>query len=217
MIREGNLTFLPELTGGRTIHNTNGPERFVPAVFDESRTYYVLAIERAPARKDGRAHQIKIDVARPDATVISRTAYLDPMPPSAKKAAPASTDPLERALEELLPRTELALRMTLKGTATKGSSIDVTLATPRSAPASTPARADVLVAVFDEFAKRVGSERAQVEVPVGGDSRDIAWSMHLNPKPGRYEVRAAVRIGDAIGSITGYVEVPKVTGRAESK
>jgi hypothetical protein len=41
--------------------------------------------------------------------------------------------------------------------------------------------------------------------------------MHLNPKPGRYEVRAAVRIGDAIGSITGYVEVPKVTGRAESK
>jgi VWFA-related protein len=212
LIREGDLKTLPELTGGRTIVNVNFPEQFVPAVFDESRTYYVLAVERAPARKDRRPHMVKIEVARPDVSVVSRTTYLDPPPVGAKKATPAPADPLEGALEELLPRTDLPLRMTLKATGTRGSSLDVTLATPR--PSS--ARADVLVGVFDQFAKRVGSEHGRVQVPAAGDGRDTEWNMHLNPKPGRYEVRAAVRIGDAIGSVTGYVEVPKRSGRTDA-
>ena len=35
--------------------------------------------------------------------------------------------------------------------------------------------------------------------------------MHLNPKPGHYEVRAAVPIGTAVGTIAGYVDVPATT------
>jgi VWFA-related protein len=203
MVREGNLATLSEFTGGRTVMNTNEPERLVPAIFEESRTYYVLAVERGPARKDGRAHAVKITVARPDATVASRGAYFDATPGDRAKA---SSEPLEEALGELLPRADLPLRMTLAPGSVKGSSLDVTLATPRS----TAARADVLVGVFDELAKQVGSERARVELPAR-DGGDAEWTLHLNPKPGRYEVRAAVRIGDRVGSIVGHVEV---TGKA---
>jgi hypothetical protein len=173
----------------------------VPAVFNESRVYYVVAIERAPAAKTGRRHTLKFDVARPDVIVVSRTTYLGAPAETEKKA---SADPLERALGELLPRTDLPLRMTLGPSGAKGSSVDVTLATERS----TPIRATVLVGVFDEFSRQVGVERAEVELPARA-GKDVEWTLHLNPKPGRYEIRAAVRIGDQTGTVIGHVEVAR--------
>jgi VWFA-related protein len=209
MNREGDLAALPEYSGGRVVFDTNEQERLVPAIFGESRTYYVLAVERAPARKDGSAHRVKIAVSRPDATVASRGSYFDPSPADRAK----SSDPLAAALGGLLPSADVPLRMTLAPGTAKGSSLDVTLATPLPKPA----RADVLVGVFDQFAKEVGSERARVDLPAR-DGVDAEWTLHLNPKAGRYEVRAAVRIGDRVGSITGHVEVTRETAaHVESK
>jgi VWFA-related protein len=201
MIREGNLRRLPEYTGGRTFVSVNQPEQFIPTLFEESRTYYVLAVERAPGGGNGQAHKVRIEVDRPDTSVVGRTTYVD-----AGAAKRSSGDPLARALEELMPRNDVSLRMTLAPGETRNSSLDVTLATPLSAPA----RADVLVGVFDHFGKPVGSERAKVDLPTrqGGI---VDWKMHLNPKPGHYEVRAAVRIGTAVGTIAGYVDVPATT------
>jgi hypothetical protein len=84
-------------------------------------------------------------------------------------------------------------------------SVQVTLSTPQTAAV----RTDVLIGVFDQLAKQVGSERARVELPARPDGSDVAWTMRLNPKPGRYEIRAAVRIGDQVGSIAGYIDVPR--------
>jgi VWFA-related protein len=203
-VREGNLRTLPDYTGGRTII-ANQPEQFVAGIFEETRTYYVLAVERAPAHGNGRPHAVRIEVARPDASVVSRTTYLDVVPDATKKP---SADPLERALAEVLPGTDVPLRMTLAPGSRKGSSLDVTLATPRTAT-----QADVLVGVFDEFAKPVGHERARVDLPARNGA-DAEWTLHLNPKPGHYEVRAAVRIANTIGTIAGYVDVSEAPGRA---
>ena len=202
MTRQNSLGALPAYTGGRVIAATNEPVKMVPGLFEESRSYYVLAIEREPARGQGQPHGVKIDVGRKDVTVLSRRAYFDAAPVTARKAA---ADPLERAIGELLPHPDLPLTMTLRPAGRRGAgTVEVTLATPRSSPA----RAEVLVAVFDSFAKRVGGERATVELPARSGS-NVEWKMHLNPKPGHYEIRAAVRIGAQIGSIIGYVDVPK--------
>jgi len=205
-VREGNLRTLPDYTGGRTII-ANQAEQFVSEVFEESRIYYVLAVERAPAHTNGRQHSVRFEVARPGVSVVSRTTYLDVGTETTKKP---SADPLERALAEVLPSGDVALRMTLAPGDTKNS-LEVTLATPRPAAG----RADVLVGVFDQFAKQVGSERAKVELPTRGGG-DAEWKMHLNPKPGHYEVRAAVKIGDTIGSVTGHVDVRESTGRGNA-
>jgi VWFA-related protein len=209
MIREGNLRRLPDYTGGRTIVNTNQPEQSVPALFEESRTFYVLAVERTPARGSGQSHRVRIEVDRRDTSVVGRTTYADSVAEDSKKS---SGDSLERALGELLPRNDIPLRMTLAPAETRNSSLEVTLATPLSAPV----RADVLVGIFDQFAKPVGSERAKVDLPAraGGN---VEWKMHLNPKPGHYEVRAAVRMGTAGGRSAGSVAVPATTrNRAKS-
>ena len=203
MIREGNLRRLPDYSGGRTFVSVNQPEQFVPEVFEESRTFYVLAVERAPARPDGHSHKVRIEVDRRDASVVGRTTYVDAVTDPSTKS---SGDPLMRALGELLPRGDVSLRMTLAPGETKDSSLDVTLATPLSAPA----RADVLVSVFDEFGKPVGSERAKIELPAR-DGAEVDWKMHLNPKPGHYEVRAAVRVGASIGTIAGYIDIAERT------
>jgi hypothetical protein len=132
-------------------------------------------------------------------SVLSRLAYLDAIPERPRKAP---TDPLERAVAEVLPLADLPLRMTLAPGTTKNSSVDVTLATPLAASA----RADVLVSVFDQFSKEVGTERAKVELPAR-EGDEAEWKMHLNPKPGHYEVRAAVQIGNQVGTIVGYIDV----------
>jgi VWFA-related protein len=188
--RTGDLQTLPDYTGGRLISNTNEPAKLIPGIFEESRTCYVLAIEHGAPSTGGRPHTVTIAVARPDASVLSRRTYFDAPPEPAKKV---SADPLERALGELLPRTDLPLRMTLTPGSGKTSSIGVTLATPRS----TPARADVLVAVFDEFSKQVGVERARVDLPARSGA-DVQVDDALNPKPDA-TVALAVRVGDAIG------------------
>ncbi len=127
-IRGGELGTLSDYTGGRSIALSNDESKLVPGVFDESRTYYVLAIEHAAVTKNGKPHAVTIDTSRKDATVLSRRTYFDAPPEPAKKT---SADPLERALGELLPRTDLPLQMTLTPSSGKTSSIDVTLATPR--------------------------------------------------------------------------------------
>jgi hypothetical protein len=45
LTEQGSLHVLPDLTGGRAVLNTNGPEGLVPDVFAESAAYYVLAFE----------------------------------------------------------------------------------------------------------------------------------------------------------------------------
>jgi len=199
-VRQGEVATLTDYTGGRSIAHSNDEAKFVPAVFDESRIYYVIAIERA-ASKNGKPHAVTIETSRKDATVLSRTSYFEAARDASRNEA---ADPLDRAIGELLPRTDLPLRMTLAPGSTATSSVDVTLATPRT----TRVRADVLVAVFDEFSKQVGVEHATIELPAR-QGADVEWMLHLNPKPGRYEIRAAVRIGAEIGTVVGHVVVTK--------
>ncbi|HWB31340.1 MAG TPA: VWA domain-containing protein, partial [Vicinamibacterales bacterium] len=47
LARQGNLAVLPDYTGGRTVLNTNDPQAVVPAIFEESQSYYLIGIPRA--------------------------------------------------------------------------------------------------------------------------------------------------------------------------
>ena len=60
MVRQGNLTYLPDQTGGRTVLNTNAPEDKMLGLFRESSSYYVLGFEPAQRNADGGFHEIRI-------------------------------------------------------------------------------------------------------------------------------------------------------------
>ncbi len=59
--------------GGRVVLNSNKPADKIDEIFDESRTYYVLAITRDPVESGAdKRHQVRIAVNRNDATVRAR-------------------------------------------------------------------------------------------------------------------------------------------------
>jgi VWFA-related protein len=76
LFRQQSLEVLPDYTGGRTVLNNNNPQDAVGPIFDESRSYYVLAVARDAAVAGGvDRHQIKISVKQNGAIVRARNLY----------------------------------------------------------------------------------------------------------------------------------------------
>jgi VWFA-related protein len=209
--RQGNLAILPDFTGGRTVLNMNDPQTVVPAIFEESQSYYLIGIPRAEGGKeDDQRRNIRVRVeGRDDLIVRARTGYYAATP----DAAPAPRDPVEASVGGALPKMDLPLRVALtpRFRADGGVDVDVLLrADDDSRDAST---LDVLVGVFDEKAKPVTNARHTIELPAVGDAQTRADAQlpPLDLKPGHYEVRIGVeRRGDGTtGSVYGDVDVPR--------
>jgi VWFA-related protein len=210
--RQGNLAVLPDFTGGRTVLNTNDPQTVVPAIFEESQSYYLIGIPRVEGgRDDDQRRNIKVRVkGRDDLIVRARTGYYAATPDE----APAPRDPVEASVDGVLPKTDLPLRVALtpRFRADGHVVVDVLLRVDdASREAST---LDVLVGVFDEKAKPVTNARHTVELPAIGETQTRAEAElpPLDLKPGHYEVRIGVeRRGDSTtGSVYGDVDVPDV-------
>ena len=74
-VRQDDLAVLADMTGGRTVMNTEAPEALLPAVFGESHSYYLLAFAPADPKATGKFHKIDVKVDRPDVSVRTRSGY----------------------------------------------------------------------------------------------------------------------------------------------
>jgi VWFA-related protein len=210
--RQSSLAVLPEYTGGRLIMNDNRPAEKVGAIFDESRSYYVLALARDTAAagvKENR-RQIKIVVKRADATVRSRSMYFVA---GSEAVARPSANAAASALSGLLPRSEFPLQLNLVPwfSADGAPEVHVLLA----APTGLGSRLDALIGAFDNSGDPVGTLLQQhLNVPAAARAAGASfqWTSVLTPPPGRYEVRAGVATPDGTraASVYGDVDVPDV-------
>jgi len=224
MKAQGNLAVLPELTGGRTILNSNEPFRMVPGVLHESDAYYLLAFEPIEARGDVR-HDIKVAVSRKGVSV--HTARYIPAESTARAtaAAPSPNSPLERALTDVLPDGSVPLGMSVASFASPDAGhayVGVTLDASAFAtkPGSLPLELALLAS--DERGRHVNAARQTgiVQVPLGsaGAADSVELQTYLRLPPGDYEVRAAVMNGDtrAASSVFTHITVPSFEdGRLE--
>ncbi len=123
LFRQSSLAVLPDYTGGRVVLNTNTPADRVDEIFDERRSYYVLAIARDPlvSGADHR-HQIAIAVKRNDATVRARKLYFAADTTATTKPALNAT---AAALGGLLPRADFPLQMNLVPQFSEDGSVEV--------------------------------------------------------------------------------------------
>jgi VWFA-related protein len=74
MFRQGNYQVLPDMTGGRAIINTNTPGEFIPDIFAETSSYYVVGFQPASPSNPG-THKIAVNVSRADVHVVARTQW----------------------------------------------------------------------------------------------------------------------------------------------
>jgi VWFA-related protein len=209
LFRQLSLAVLPDYTGGRTVVNTNKPEDAIGPIFDESRSYYVLAIARDPvvAGAEDR-HPITITVKRNGATVRARNLYYAADPKAGTKPGTSAT---ANALNELLPGGDFALEMNLVPQFSQDGSPEVRVLL--GADSTIAGKLDVVIRTFDRVFTPVGmplKQRLDVPAAAVAGSATFQWTSVLKPPPGDYEVRAAVATADGkrAASVIGYVDVP---------
>jgi VWFA-related protein len=225
MSRQDRLPFLANLTGGRVVMHDNGAETKVPAILDETSSYYVLAFPSADqGTTAGRAHKIEVRVGRRDVDLQYRRTYQAGQTPAALEAASRKL-PLVRAIEATLPRTDETLTLSAAPFAIPGrdeAGVAVVLRTDPAADAAVPPaaasegprrdEASVVVAALDAQGKIIGTVTQSARIPwAPGGSRPAPYELlsRLELKPGRYEIRAAADLASGQrSSVYGFVEVP---------
>jgi hypothetical protein len=215
------LRIIPGQTGGRTVANTNTPEATLPALFQESQTYYLLGFDPLPLASDKSAHTIRVKVNRRGVTVRSRATYDVPEPHAKESARPfkqgeADTLPpdLASAINGPLPVQGLPLWATAVPFAKPGArdaavAIAVGAALP---PGAGPHHLAMSVVAFDQRGRGVAVRSQEVEVtPSAKPQRRTADGLisRLDLPPGSYDIRIAAR-DDAgrVGSVFTFVDVP---------
>jgi VWFA-related protein len=209
--RQGDIAVFPDYTGGRTVLNTNEPESFVPAIFAESQSYYLLGFERPRDGRPGQRRTIRVRVNRDGVTVRSRTGYY--VPPETVEEIVDTTTPAQETLGGLLPKTDIPLSLALTPAFLPGAAQVVNVLVGVDEHDGAEARAfEVTIGVFDHRARHVRTDRVTAEVAASptGASRDpvtVAWPVTLDA--GQYEVRVGVEdLSDRrTGSVYGYVDI----------
>jgi VWFA-related protein len=219
MDRRDDLTALADTTGGRTVLNTNAPEALIPAIIDESGSYYLVAFAPADPGGKGKFHKIEVKVNRPGVSVRTRGGYYSGEARAREDAATPMSSGAGKALDGVLPRSDVPLGVAAAPFALPGkeeSALAVVLSVePRgdsgAAAGKTPVK--VLAAAFDRSGHSVHSEEQTVaiapRIAAGGVPYEVLSRLTL--KPGRYEVRVALEDGDRRGSVYTFVDVPEFT------
>lgn len=208
--RQGDLNVLPERTGGRFIGNTNGQPNLVPAIFQESRSYYLLGFQPASSRNDGRFHSIDVRVGRRDTIVHARRGYYARS--SRTASMPSDETRLPSALSGALPLNGIRMEISTAPVANGDNPAVAVIVAVRSE--SRAAQVEMLIAAFDARGQLAATARHDLALDdLNRDGQPSEIISGLTLKPGMYEVRAAVheRGTDRVGSIYTHVDVPDFT------
>jgi VWFA-related protein len=215
-VRRDELGSLADTTGGRTITQTDAPEKQIPALFAESQSYYLLAFAPGETKADGKFHGIAVKVNKPDVTVRTRSGYYA----GGKRAdrVPSAFAPeTARAIDGVLPRSDLPLTVAaapfaLPGGADAAVAVVLGVRQPQPSERESTEPVKVLAAAFDRNGRAVQSETRTLAVtwkPDDSGSMPYELLSKLTLKPGRYELRIAVDAsGNQRGSVYTFVDVP---------
>lgn len=212
------LPILADMTGGRAVINTNAPEDLVPAILDESSTYYLVGFTPAASAGDTRAHRIEVRSTRPGLTVHSRRVYR--RSESAVSNIVSTDSGIVRALGNVLPASDVPLEASVMPVLARNGRDTMGVIVMRMLDSNAPATlrngvptVNVLAAAFTPLGRTVISKRRIIELQSAktssGFRADHGVVSVLPLAPGRYEIRVAAELSPAAsGSVHTFVDVP---------
>jgi VWFA-related protein len=212
------LQALSENTGGFAVVNTNAPGAQVPALMDESGSYYLLGFQSANQKMDGRFRRIGVRVNRPGVTVRSRHGYYGPRAAADTSGARASKElsPLTATIGGVLPKGDLPMRVTVAPFAVPGKrqgALAIVTRLPQPAVTErTQQKIDVLSAAFDTGGKPKGSILQTVNLTLrpGNENSHYEVLSRMDLPQGRYVLRIGAHgaeLGKS-GSVYYDIDVP---------
>jgi VWFA-related protein len=217
---QGTLQVLPDLTGGRTVVNTNAPEEKVSEIFGETDTYYIIGFEPATPGQRADKRSIDVKVARTDVRVYAQHQQLVPAAAKAPSGVARSTEAMSivKAMSGLLPIASKPLTLAVAafaGSTTGKAILTVNLDVGAFANAGETAMPlEFAVSVVNQTGRQVAfaREAATVTFKPGTSNRRAEANVqtHIEVTPGEYEVRVAVSdpMTDMVASVFCPVTVP---------
>jgi VWFA-related protein len=207
---QGSLGYLPGLTGGRAVINTNGPEEKVPEIFAESSAYYVIAFEPGRSGRSDDGASVEVKVSRPGVRVFAQRNYQQRVP----NGAPAATSPLLMGLRGLLPVATRPLALSAAAFAGPGraGTVVVNVDVGAFGNGSTSKTLSFALSAVDSSGREIKSATRTATVtfhPNQTEEANVQTSLEL--PPGDYEVRMA--IADAASATVSSVFAPVVVQR----
>jgi VWFA-related protein len=214
------LQAIADATGARAVVADNEPARYVPAIFEENSSYYLIGYRASYPAADGKTRAMQIRVNRPDALVTPSARRLHAATPSARGAAASPAPPLLRAMAEIVPKSDLRLAVVATPIALIGpryaggaAAVLAALRVERPAPSErTNEQVEALAKVFTPEGKELMTMRQQAAVALRPADSDALFDilLPLRLKPGRYNIRYSARSAnlDRTGSVYTDVIVP---------
>jgi VWFA-related protein len=220
-LRTEFLRTMAETTGGRAVVNVNDMEQQVPAVLAESSSYYLLGVESAATKDDGRFHPIQVRVNRPGLEVRTRSGFYAPTAKARKAMGDSPSGGLEASISGAVPKSDFPMEVVVSPFAGAGSGkadLAIVLAVThphgvRTTEGTHAERVEVLASAFNpETGKAVGSGRQTLNVvwnPNGASGGQYEVMQRLPLPAGRYELRLGAKTADdRTASVYTYVDVP---------
>ena len=209
-----SLQVLPERTGGRTIVNSNDPDRAVPAIVRESEAYYVLGFERGTNGRPDAPRDVEVKVARRGVRVVAQKQYV--LPPADSKTVSTSSGPasIEDALNQVLPAGRVPLSLAATAFANPDGAKGVVRvnvdARAFAHKDGSPATLEVAVKAVTQTGVQIAAAR-QTSTINGTGSSELNIQSHLELPPGDYGIRVAVAdaASGAVSSVFTDVTVPQ--------
>jgi VWFA-related protein len=208
-------------TGGRAVMNINefGPE--IAEIFEENKSYYLIAFEPSNPKDDGTLRKLSVKVNRPDVDVRTRSGYYAPEPekPNKKLAAMTpETAALAKSMRGILPNAGMPMRASAAAFAVPGqrlATVTVVLGVRQPVPASAAngrvtETTELLTSAFTPEGDARGTQRhtAKVQIRKGADG-EAAYEVlsRIDLPAGRYQLRLAAHSSSAGKDGSVFVDV----------
>ncbi|MGE5357953.1 MAG: VWA domain-containing protein [Bacteroidales bacterium] len=228
-----SLRILADNTDGRAVVNRNDLEGGLSAVLRDSESYYLLGYNSDLNAPDGKFHEIKVRVKRPDVEVRARKGYWAPTAEEAAKATapskPEAPAAVTKALGEIATPVGGRLIRSWVGTSRgEAGKTRITFAwkpapsPPDTPSAERPAKLSVTasgpggVTYFNGIseATTVGGASAAAPVPRGsGVAVSVPSRVQFDAVPGKMQVKWSLQsaTGETLEGDTREVVVPDLT------
>lgn len=224
---QDSLRVLSDETGGFATVNTNDLNGAFDRLVADNSSYYVLGYYPTNDRRDGKFRKIEVKLSKPGLTVRARKGYVAPRgrAPETKLSGPndASAE-LRAAMSSPLPSSALPLAVSaavFKGPAPNGSVVVSTLVGARDLALTEKNGTfhndlEIALMATSQSGKTFSGDRNTIALSLKPDSvprmRAAGFRIlsGLDLPPGQYQLRVAVREGNAkrAGSIFYDIEVP---------
>ena len=208
-------------TGGRAVMNINefGPE--IGEIFEENKSYYLIAFEPSNTKVDGTLRKLEVKVDRKDVEVRTRSGYYAPEPekPNKKldKMAPDAVA-LGKAMSGILPNAGMPMRASAAAWAVPGqrlSTVTVVLGVKQPIPETAKngrvtETTELLTSAYTPEGDARGAQRHTAKVTLrAGANGEAAYEVlaKIDLPAGRYQLRLAAHNTAAAKDGSVFVDV----------